>query len=223
MGIIIDVFFNRLVTDLLSSLLNFLEKICLGIIENVTPKLRHSCARVHNVARGTSGSGKGTKPPNGSDGGHAMLARQAEKQLRGVQRLPARQVKTQLCGLQPLSAREVETRLRCVQPLPSREAEKQLRCVQPLPARQGEIRLRGLQPLPSRDAETQLCGVQPLPSRQAEGQLRSVQPLPPRQAEKELRGVQVSTRGSGEFARARARDQAGTVHHSQLLRHRQRG
>ena len=178
MGIIIDVFFNRLVTDLLSSLLNFLEKICLGIIENVTPKLRHSCARAHNVARGTSGSGKGTKPPNGSDGGHAMLARQAEKQLRGVQRLPARQVKTQLCGLQPL---------------------------------------------PSREAETQLCGVQPLPSRQAEGQLRSVQPLPPRQAEKELRGVQVSTRGSGEFARARARDQAGTVHHSQLLRHRQRG
>ena len=129
MGIIIDVFFNRLVTDLLSSLLNFLEKICLGIIENVTPKLRHSCARVHNVARGTSGSGKGTKPPNGSDGGHAMLARQAEKQLREVQRLPARQVKTQLCGLQPL---------------PSREARKALREVPPLSARQAEIRLRGV-------------------------------------------------------------------------------
>ena len=52
----------------------------------------------------------------------AVPAREAERQLRGVQPLPARQAETQLRGVQSLPSREGEKQLRGVQPLPSREA-----------------------------------------------------------------------------------------------------
>ena len=127
-------------------------------------------------------------------------------------------------------ARQAERQLQGVQPLPSRQGETPLRSVQPLPSREAEKRLRELQPLPSRQAEMQLRCVQPLHSRQAEKRLLGVQWFPPRQAKGQVRGVQNGTRGCAEFkagkARARefAQDQAGagnqarTVHHSRLLR-----
>ena len=82
-----------------------------------------------------------------------MLARQAERQLQGVQPLPSRQGETPLRSVQPLPSREAEKRLRELQPLPSRQAEMQLRCVQPLPSRQAEKRLLGVQWLPPRQAK----------------------------------------------------------------------
>ena len=82
-----------------------------------------------------------------------MFARQAERQLQGVQPLPSRQGETPLRSVQPLPSREAEKRLRELQPLPSRQAEMQLRCVQPLHSRQAEKRLLGVQWLPPRQAK----------------------------------------------------------------------
>ena len=96
--------------------------------------------------------------------------------------MPARQAERQLQGVQTLPSREAGTPLRSVQPLPSRQGERQLRGVHPLPSRQEERQLRGVQPLPSREAEKRLRELQPLPSRQAEKRLLGVQWLPPRQA-----------------------------------------
>jgi hypothetical protein len=66
----------------------------------------------------------------------AVLAREAEGHLRGLQPLPAWQAETELRGLQRLPAWEAERHLRRVQPLPAWQAEKRLHGVQPLPARQ---------------------------------------------------------------------------------------
>jgi hypothetical protein len=112
----------------------------------------------------------------------------------------------------------------CAACSPSRQAETRLRVMQSLPPREDEKQVRVMQPLLLREVETQLQGMHPMPAREAERQLCSVQPLPSRQAEKEVRGLQVSTRGSGEFARdsardqAPARDQARTLHHPRPLR-----
>ena len=112
----------------------------------------------------------------------------------------------------------------CVACSPSRQAETRLRVMQSLPPREDEKQVRVMQPLLLREVETQLQGMHPMPAREAERQLCSVQPLPSRQAEKEVRGLQVSTHGSGEFARdsarnqAPARDQARTLHHPRPLR-----
>ena len=72
----------------------------------------------------------------------AVLAREAEEHLRGLQPLPAWEAEKQLRGLQPLPARQAETQLRGLQPLPAWQAEKQVRGLQPLPSRQGKVRVR---------------------------------------------------------------------------------
>ena len=109
-------------------------------------------------------------------GGETMFPRQAEKKLRGVQRVFTWQAEKPVRGVQPLRSWQAERPLRGVQPLPAREAETQLRGVHPLTPRQVEKKLHGVQRVSSRQAEILLRGVQPLPPRQAEKSLPDVHP-----------------------------------------------
>ena len=136
------------------------------------PRLLFARTRARGGAWGggrCSARGGGRETTGACDGRkEAVLARQAEVQLRGLQRLRARQGETQLRGLLPLLSRQAEGPLRGLQPLPAWQAQTQLRGLQPLPAWQGETQLRGLQPLPAWQAETRLRGLQPVPAWQAE-------------------------------------------------------
>ena len=90
--------------------------------------MRRGCTRTSPDAGGCDAS-----RPAVCDASKAMLPREVEVRVRGVQ---------------PVSAWQAEAILHCVHPLPSRQAEKQLHSVQPLPAQLAEKQVRGVQRVP---------------------------------------------------------------------------